>query len=64
MSGRTDQAAGKVKETAGKLANDEDLEAEGKGQHAAGKVKKTLEDVADTAKGAVDAIKDMSAGKR
>jgi uncharacterized protein YjbJ (UPF0337 family) len=58
MSGHADQAAGKAKEVAGRLTGDQELEAEGKGQHAAGKVKTAVDDLANAAKGAVDAVKD------
>ncbi len=37
-AGKLHEAKGKVKETAGKLLNDPELEAEGKGEKIAGKV--------------------------
>jgi uncharacterized protein YjbJ (UPF0337 family) len=49
---------GKGKEIAGKVTGNEDLEAEGKGQHATGKVKEAVGDVTDKARSAVDAVKD------
>jgi uncharacterized protein YjbJ (UPF0337 family) len=41
--GHEDKFAGTVKETAGKVTGDRELEAEGKGQHAAGKVERAGE---------------------
>lgn len=46
-----DDMKGRVKEAAGDLTNDEDLEREGKTDQAAGKIK-------DKVGGAVDAVKD------
>lgn len=62
MSGQSDKVTGKGKEIAGKLTGDEDMEAEGKGQHAAGKAKEALEDAAETAKGALGSLKDKLSG--
>ncbi len=42
IEGKKDQAKGFIKEKAGKLTNDPDLEAEGKVDRAAGKVKEGL----------------------
>ncbi len=42
-----DQAKGRVKEAAGKLTADKDLEREGKVDRAAGKAKETVDDVKD-----------------
>lgn len=42
--------AGKAKEAVGKVTNNEQLEAEGKGDQAAASVKKTGEDVKDVFK--------------
>ena len=39
MGGKTDQVTGKVKEAAGVLTGDKELEREGKVQHAAGHIK-------------------------
>lgn len=58
MSGHGDKAMGKGKEIAGKVTGNEDLEAEGKGQHTRGKAKEAVHDVTDKARSAVDAVKD------
>ncbi len=49
-----DKAAGKAKETAGKVTGDKDLEAEGGVQNVAGKAKDAIED----AKAGVQALGD------
>lgn len=53
-----DRIEGKAKEVAGKVTGDDELEAEGSTQHAKGKVEKKVEELKDTAKGAVAAAKD------
>jgi uncharacterized protein YjbJ (UPF0337 family) len=53
MSGKLDQAKGRVKEAAGALADDEDLKREGKIDQAAGKVKEAAEKAVDKVKKAV-----------
>ena len=69
MSGEMDQAEGRVKQAAGDLTGDKDLEREGKLDELGGKAKDAfddakdkvedvLEDVKDKADDAVDAIKD------
>ena len=57
MEGEKDEMVGKVKETAGEVAHDDELEAEGKGQKLAGKVEKAGEKVEEKAEDAADAIK-------
>ena len=59
MGAKSDQVKGKVKEAAGSLTGDEDLEAEGKADRRAGDAKEKLghakdkvDDVIDKAKGA------------
>jgi len=52
MSDKTDQAKGKIKEAAGDLTGDKDLEREGKADRAAGEVKEKVGD-------AVDKVKDV-----
>lgn len=68
MSGHGDKAMGKVKEVAGRMTGDEDLEAKGKGQHTTGKVKEAVSDatdeVVDKTRGAVDAVKDKLPGHK
>jgi uncharacterized protein YjbJ (UPF0337 family) len=46
----TDEAKGRVKEAAGDLTGDKDLQREGKADQAAGKAKDAIDDVADKAK--------------
>ena len=53
-----DQAEGKVKETAGDITGDKDLEAEGKAQGAWGDVKEGAEDAKDAAKDKWEDVKD------
>lgn len=61
MEGKWDQAKGKVKETAGEVFDDADLEAEGRADRAGGdvqegfgkarrKVGETIEDIGDSIK--------------
>ncbi len=44
-SGKIEQAKGSIKEGAGRLTKDEDLEAEGKGEKTGGKVREKIGDV-------------------
>lgn len=53
MSGKADQAKGRVKEAVGALADDKSLKQEGKLDQAAGKVKEGFEKAVDKVKGAV-----------
>lgn len=62
MSGETDKIAGRVKQAAGDLTNDEQLKAEGETDEAVGGIKDKIEDVADSARDAVDSIKDKLTG--
>ena len=54
---KIDQASGKVKETAGKVSGDKDLEAEGKVQKNEGKVKETLDDAGEKVRDAAGDVK-------
>jgi uncharacterized protein YjbJ (UPF0337 family) len=56
---KTDKAKGRVKEAAGALTGDKDLESEGKADRAAGEVKEKVGDVKDTVEKAVDKVKDV-----
>jgi uncharacterized protein YjbJ (UPF0337 family) len=47
MSGKADEAKGRIKEAVGDLTDDKDLEREGKVDKAAGKVKGAVDDVKD-----------------
>ncbi len=62
MSGEADKIAGRVKQAAGDLTDDEELKNEGESQEAAGKVKDAIGDVADAARDAVDSVKERITG--
>ena len=47
MSGDTDKTKGKIKEAAGDLTGNDDLEREGKADKAGGKIKNAIDDVKD-----------------
>ena len=49
-----DEAQGRVKEAAGDLSGDKDLQREGKTDQAAGKTKEAVDSVADKAKDAIN----------
>lgn len=49
-----DEVEGRMKEAAGDLTGDEDLQREGKIDQASGKVKEKIDDAAESAKDAVD----------
>jgi uncharacterized protein YjbJ (UPF0337 family) len=53
IEGSVEQAKGKVKEIAGKIAGDSKLETEGKAQQVAGKVQNAVGGFKDTVKEAV-----------
>jgi uncharacterized protein YjbJ (UPF0337 family) len=57
MSGQTDQIKGRVKQAAGALTDDADLEREGERDEFAGKVKDKVDDVKDKVDDAVDSVK-------
>ena len=57
MSGKSDQAKGRVKQAAGDLTDNEDLEREGERDEAAGKAKEFIGDAKDTLDDAVDSVK-------
>ena len=52
MSGKSDEAKGRVKEAAGAITGDDKLRREGKIDQAAGKAKQGVEKVVDKAKDA------------
>ena len=60
MSGETDKAAGRIKQAAGDLTGDDELEREGERDEAAGKVKDTIDSAKDKLNDAVDSIRDRS----
>jgi uncharacterized protein YjbJ (UPF0337 family) len=57
MSGETDQAKGRIKQAAGDLTGNDDLEREGKFDEAAGKAKDALGDAKDSLEDAIDSVK-------
>jgi uncharacterized protein YjbJ (UPF0337 family) len=59
MGEKTDQAKGRVKEAAGALTGDKDLESEGKADRVAGEIKEKVGDVKDKAEDLVDKAKDV-----
>lgn len=54
MSGKSDEAKGRVKEAIGDLADDKRMKREGQRDRAAGKVKQKVEKVIDKIRDAVD----------
>jgi uncharacterized protein YjbJ (UPF0337 family) len=58
MSGQADELKGRAKEAAGVLADDEDLQREGKADQAAGTAKNKLEDAKDWAEDKIDDVRD------
>ena len=57
ISNKAEDLGGKVKETAGNVTGDEQLQAEGKGDQAAAGLKDAVEDVKDAAGDVVDKVK-------
>jgi uncharacterized protein YjbJ (UPF0337 family) len=53
-----DQAKGRLKQAAGDLTGNKDLEKQGKADEAAGKAKEFIEDTKDKAEGLVDRARD------
>ena len=51
--GSIDRAKGRIKEAAGDLTDDDDLEAQGKTDQASGSLKDKVDDAADAVKDAV-----------
>jgi uncharacterized protein YjbJ (UPF0337 family) len=60
MSGTADNVKGNVKETAGAVTGDRDLEAEGKTDQLVGKLKEAVDDVKDAAEGAIDKAREKA----
>ncbi len=59
MGEKTDQAKGRVKEAAGVLTDDTDLESEGKADRIAGETKEKIGDAKEKAEDVVDKVKDV-----
>ena len=57
MSGKTDEAKGRVKEAVGDLTDDDKLKREGQIDQATGKVKQTADKVERKFEETVDAVK-------
>ncbi|UTI64152.1 CsbD family protein [Paraconexibacter antarcticus] len=57
MSGTADNVKGNIKETAGAVTGDRELEQEGKNDQLAGKLKDAVSDVKDVAEGAIDKVR-------
>lgn len=55
---KADELKGRVKEAAGDLTDNDDLEREGKADRAAGKVKDFIDDAKEKVDEAVDSVKD------
>jgi uncharacterized protein YjbJ (UPF0337 family) len=53
MSGKSDEAKGRIKEAAGVLTDDDKLKREGKADQVAGKVKQKVKKVVDKVKDAL-----------
>lgn len=60
--GAFDQAKGRVKQAAGDLTDDKDLEREGEVDEATGKLKDKAEDAKDKVEDALDAVRDKVTG--
>jgi uncharacterized protein YjbJ (UPF0337 family) len=57
MSGKSDQAKGKIKEAAGALTDDDKLKKEGQADQRAGDAKEVVQNVADKAEKVIDDVK-------
>jgi uncharacterized protein YjbJ (UPF0337 family) len=57
MSGKSDQAKGKIKEAAGALTDDDKLKREGQADQLTGHAKEVVQDVADKAEEVIDDVK-------
>ena len=62
MSGEKDKVTGRMKQAAGDLTGDDDLEREGEREEAAGKLKDKVDDVKDRANDAIDDVKERFDG--
>ena len=58
MSGTADESKGRIKEAAGALTGNDDLEAEGKTDRLAGEIKEKVEHVKDKVDEVIDKAKD------
>jgi uncharacterized protein YjbJ (UPF0337 family) len=60
MSGEMDKVTGRVKQAAGELTDDKDLEREGERDEAAGKLKEKVGDAKDKIEDAIDSARDKA----
>ena len=60
MGEKTDQVKGRIKEAAGSLTGDEDLEAEGKADRRVGEAKEKVGEAKDEVVGVVDDVLDTA----
>lgn len=58
MSGEKDKIEGRVKQAAGALTDDDELQREGERDETAGKVKDTVDKAKGHVEDAIDAVKD------
>lgn len=58
MSGTSDKIEGRVKQAAGDLTDDQELQEEGEKDELAGKAKDAIDDAKQTASDAVDSVRD------
>jgi uncharacterized protein YjbJ (UPF0337 family) len=58
MSGKSDQAKGRVKQAAGDLTDNDDLKREGKADETAGKVKEAIGDAKGKFDDVIDDVKE------
>ncbi len=64
MSGKIDQWKGRLKQAAGDLTGDDELESEGEHDEAAGKLKDKVDDVKDGVNDAIDGVRRTIDGDR
>ncbi|BAN00946.1 CsbD family protein [Ilumatobacter coccineus] len=60
MSGEADQAKGRIKQAAGDLTGNDDLEREGEADETAGKLKDKVDDVKDKVNDGIDKLKEKT----
>ncbi|MDO4680528.1 MAG: CsbD family protein [Aerococcus sp.] len=58
MAEKFDQLKGKAKEAAGKVTGDKKTETEGKAENLGGKIKEAVNDLKDSAEGAIEGVKE------
>jgi uncharacterized protein YjbJ (UPF0337 family) len=58
VEGKVDEAKGRVKQAAGALTDDSDLEAEGRVDETTGKAKGKVDELKDKAEDTIDKVRD------